>query len=365
MANITLRANKANPLTIAEVDANFTNLNIDKLETSEYTGEKILIKLKTVDGATSGLDADFLRGLAPEATNVVSSIVQRDASGNFTAGIITATLTGNASTVTNGVVTTGNYSDPSWITGLSGGKLTDSTVANAKLVDATITGAKLADLTVTNAKIADTTIANGKLANSKIAINGTDVSLGGTIDFRNTSTTFTAEQIFRDNAFSITNAATTSKVLKFDLSTAVGTRTLTVPNANGTIALTSDISALCVARGFITFTPSTGTALSSKNLTVVRNSTGVYTITLDSTIRPGDTSYAPIVSAIDSGNLQTQSTAIGSMDIRTIGVDTLTTSTFVVRAIRRYNSAVAVSPDIYHSWTAEVVDPARITVVVY
>ena len=34
MATVTTRAGKGSPLTHAEVDANFTNLNTDKLETS-------------------------------------------------------------------------------------------------------------------------------------------------------------------------------------------------------------------------------------------------------------------------------------------------------------------------------------------
>lgn len=40
------------------------------------------------------------------SANTANAIVSRDASGNFTAGTITATLAGNASTVTNGVYTT-------------------------------------------------------------------------------------------------------------------------------------------------------------------------------------------------------------------------------------------------------------------
>jgi hypothetical protein len=37
---------------------------------------------------------------------------------------ITGSITGNAGTVTNGVVTTGSYADPSWITSLAGSKIT-------------------------------------------------------------------------------------------------------------------------------------------------------------------------------------------------------------------------------------------------
>ena len=90
------------------------------------------------------------------SANTPSTPVSRDASGNFTAGVITATLNGNAAgnagTVTNGVYTTGSYSNPAWITALAGSKVTS--------------------------------IPNSSLVNSSITINGTTVSLGGsaTID---------------------------------------------------------------------------------------------------------------------------------------------------------------------------------------
>ena len=63
MATITLRNVKGSPLTIAELDDNFTAINTDlgtrQLE-STNTGSDILTKLKTVDGSGSGLDADLL-----------------------------------------------------------------------------------------------------------------------------------------------------------------------------------------------------------------------------------------------------------------------------------------------------------------
>ena len=100
MATITLRSVKGSPLTNNEVDQNFTNLNNDKLETSSYTAADVLSKLLTVDGASSGLDADTLDGLNSATANTVSTIVARDASGNFAAGTITAALTGTASIAT-------------------------------------------------------------------------------------------------------------------------------------------------------------------------------------------------------------------------------------------------------------------------
>ncbi len=44
-------------------------------------------------------------------------------------GLITGSITGNAGTVTNGVYTTGSYSDPSWLTGLNATKITTGTGA--------------------------------------------------------------------------------------------------------------------------------------------------------------------------------------------------------------------------------------------
>jgi hypothetical protein len=103
MATIVLRATKGSPLTNNEVDANFNNLNTElgtKLASADFTGANILTKIKTVDGALSGLDADTLDGYNQDNANTANTIVRRDASGNFSAGTITATLDGNAATAT-------------------------------------------------------------------------------------------------------------------------------------------------------------------------------------------------------------------------------------------------------------------------
>ncbi len=93
-ATITTRAGKGSPLTNAEVDANFNNLNtqLQLAQTAaSYTAADVLAKLVTVDGSGSGLDADLLDGMNSATANTVSTIVARDASGNFSAGTITAT----------------------------------------------------------------------------------------------------------------------------------------------------------------------------------------------------------------------------------------------------------------------------------
>ena len=105
--SIVLRAVKGVPLTNDEVDTNFTNL---KVGIEEYTASDVLIKIKTVDGAGSGLDSDLLDGLNAVSVDLVgNSIVSRTA-GAFSAGVITATsfigpVTGNITGNVTGNVT--------------------------------------------------------------------------------------------------------------------------------------------------------------------------------------------------------------------------------------------------------------------
>lgn len=98
MATIVLRSVKGTPLTNAEVDTNFNDINTEvglKLNTSAYTAADVLTKIKTVDGSGSGLDADLLDGAQSDTANTVNTIVRRDGSGNFSAGTISAAFTGN------------------------------------------------------------------------------------------------------------------------------------------------------------------------------------------------------------------------------------------------------------------------------
>ena len=60
------------------------------------------------------------------------------------------------------------------------GTVSDDTITTAKIQDSAVTTAKINDLAVTDGKLAGS-IANAKLANSAITINGSSVSLGGSI----------------------------------------------------------------------------------------------------------------------------------------------------------------------------------------
>lgn len=178
-----------------------------------FTAADILTLLKLVDGSGSGLDADTVDGHDAVTTNTASTLVLRDSSGNFAAGTITANITGNVSgnagTVTNGVYTNGNYSNPTWIVSLAGSKITS--------------------------------IPNSSLTNSTISINGTSVALGGSINVLTADQTWTGAQTFKDNKFAIIDDLDNSKIVNWQVSNVPTntTVTLTIPNTSGTVAIQS------------------------------------------------------------------------------------------------------------------------------
>ena len=141
--------------------------------------------------------------------NTASKLVLRDASGNFSAGTITAALTGNASTATtlqtarniNGVsfngsaditVTAANPNALTIGTGLSGTSYTgsaavtiaiDSTVATLSgtqtLTNKTIAAGSNTISGLTNSNLSGTAgITNANLANSSVTVGSTAISLG-------------------------------------------------------------------------------------------------------------------------------------------------------------------------------------------
>ena len=138
MAVIVLRSVKGSPLTIAEADANFTNLNTEvgtKLDTATYTAADVLTKLLTVDGSGSGIDADLLDGRNSSTSNTVNTVVHRDSSGNFSAGTITATLVGNVTGNLTGNVTgtvTGNATNVDGTVAINNGGTGATTASNAR-----------------------------------------------------------------------------------------------------------------------------------------------------------------------------------------------------------------------------------------
>lgn len=244
MATLTLRSIKGSPLTIEEVDNNFTALNTDvgnRLLSSSYTAADVLTKLLTVDGTGSGLDADLLDGLSSATTNTGSTIVARDSSGNFAAGQITATtFVGSLVIPTSGSLSLSGSSSGS-ITLAAPSSAGTNTITFPAATGNVVTTGDVA--TITNNMLAGS-IANAKLANSTITIDGNAVSLGGSVSIASGTITWSGAQTFRDNKWTMTDDSDTTKAFIFEASgiTTGTTRTLTVPNASGTLALQSYVS---------------------------------------------------------------------------------------------------------------------------
>jgi hypothetical protein len=167
------------------------------------------------------------------SANTTGTIVARDGSGNFSAGTITASLNGNATsadTVTNGVYTTGSYSNPSWITSLAGSKVTS--------------------------------IPNSSLQNSTITINGTPIPLGGstTVTFDGVSSNTPNTIVKRDGSGNFSAGTITGNLNGNATTAATATLAVTATNgiysttqppgtANTTIATTAFVSAAFAAYG--------------------------------------------------------------------------------------------------------------------
>lgn len=251
MATLTLRSIKGSPLTIEEVDNNFTALNTDvgnRLLSSSYTATDVLNKLITVDGAGSGLDADLLDGLNSSSTNTSSTIVARNSSGNFAAGQITATqFIGSLTVPSSGTIS---------LSGSASGaiSLTAPAAAGTNTITFPATTGNVVTTgdvgTITNNMLAGS-IANAKLTNSTITIDGNAVALGGSVSIASGNITWTGAQTFRDNRWTMTDDSDTSKAFTFEASgiTTATTRTLTVPNANGTLALQSYVTSYVQTAG--------------------------------------------------------------------------------------------------------------------
>ena len=127
------------------------------------------------------------------------------------------------------------------------------------------------------------------------------------------------------------------------------------------------------AAGYIAFNGSTGSVIASSNLTLVKNGTGNYTITLDAGIRDGDANYCVVLGNVDQAVLS-QGTGVTSsdytLDLYNTMVYSRADSTFNIRAIRTYNdyqvfSAADGDGNATQMFGITAVDPTYITAVIY
>ena len=202
--------------------------NIDITTTGKITAGKFIGDVyasngtsKILDNGTDGTDAVFTGSVTGNVT------------GNLT-GNVTGNLTGNADTVTNGVYTSNSYADPSWITSLSGTKVTNAVLT-------TDTG------TVTNTMLAGS-IANNKLSNSSVTIGTTTFNLGTTSTTLSgltniSSTTFTGSLAGNATTATTLQTARTINNVSFngsaDIVVTAAANTLTTTTLNSTVVNSS------------------------------------------------------------------------------------------------------------------------------
>ena len=147
--------------------------------------------------------------------NTASTLVKRDVSGNFTAGTITAALTGNASTAT--------------------------TLATARTINGTSFNGS-ANITITASTTNALTIGTGLSGTSFDGGSAVTIAIdtGTTVD-KTTAQTLTNKS-FSDSTTFFIDQTDASKKLQFELNgiTTATIRTLTVPNVDGTIITSGD-----------------------------------------------------------------------------------------------------------------------------
>jgi hypothetical protein len=119
---------------------------------------------------------------ASNATNARINLDVPQTDGTGATGTWTISITGNATTVTDGVYTSGSYADPTWITSLAGSKITGNisgqagSVANALTAG---TGISYSAGTTYNGSTA-ITISNSAPDQTVVLTSGTGISTSGT-----------------------------------------------------------------------------------------------------------------------------------------------------------------------------------------
>jgi hypothetical protein len=310
-------------------DNTIVNADINSAAAIAYSKLNLSSSIVNADIANSAAIADSklatistagkISNSATTATNAntASAIVSRDASGNFSAGTITASLSGNATSVTNGVYTTDT------------GTVTSTMIANNTIIDADINSAAAIAYSklnlsgsVVNADIgASAAIAYSKL-NLSSSVTNSDVATNAAIAYSklNLVSGITNNDISATGAIAYSKLNLSTSIVNADIAASaaiVDTKLATistsgkVSNSATTATSTNTASAIVARDASGNFTAGTITASLSGNATSVTN--GVYTTdtgTVTNTMLAGSIANAKLLNS--SVTLGSTSISLGS-----------------------------------------------------
>ncbi len=283
------------------------NLNVDGTATVDgqiisqlAQGTAPLVVASTTK--VSNLNADLLDGMNTATANTASTVVNRDSSGNFAAGTITAALTGNASTATtlqtarniavagvvsgtvsfNGsadvsITTTFVDADITALAAMSGTGYVVRTAANT-YAQRTLQVTASSGITLTNA--------DGVSGNTTINVASASTNAANNLVIRDGSGDFAANEITSDLVGNLTGATSTAKDLNpaSDSSYDLGTNTVRWQNIYADAANITAITGTLTGNvtGDLTGNADTATLASTSTISA-NNSTNetVYPVFVD------------------------------------------------------------------------------------
>jgi len=166
---------------VATIAANSVALGTDT--TGNYAADVSVSGIGLTISGAAGEGTSYVITSGATSANSVSQIVARDASGNFSAGTITATLTGNASTASTlqtarTIGLTGDVSGSVSFNGSADVNITATIAANSVALGTDTTGNYVATLSTTSSGL---TLANSGTETAAVTVNFTKINTG--IDF--------------------------------------------------------------------------------------------------------------------------------------------------------------------------------------